>query len=70
MPGQNCLQLHPLLSLQVVVWTGLVQKSDNIQPLPQKESQGLKLVLRIAFHTEFSHLPGGLEHFVDSNSIP
>ena len=28
------------------------------------------MVLRVAFHEEFSHLPGGLGHFADSNSIP
>ena len=33
--------------------TGLVQKSD----------------LRIAFHKNLSHLPGGLGHFADDNSI-
>ena len=51
-------------------WTGLLQKSDNIQPLHQKESLGLYMVLRIAFHEGFSHLPGRLGHFADNNSIP
>ena len=31
---------------------------------------GLGMVLRIAFHKEFSHLPGSLGHLADSNSIP
>ena len=26
------------------------------------------MILRIVFHKEFSRLPGGLEHFADSNS--
>ena len=49
---------------------GLVQKSDNTQPLHPKEIWDLKMVPRIAFHKEFSHLPGGLGHFAESNSIP
>ena len=59
------------LSFQIgEVWTGLVQKSDIIQPLLQMELLDLWMVLRIAFHEEFSNLEGGLGHFTDSNSIP
>ena len=50
--------------------TGLVKKSDNIQPLLQKELLCLEMVLRIAFHKEFSHLPRGLGHIANSSSIP
>ena len=45
-------------------------KSDDIQPLLQEELLALRMVLQIVFHTEFSHLPGSLGHFADSNSIP
>ena len=43
-----------------------VKKSNNIQQL----SLDLWMVLQIAFREEFSHLPGGLGHCADSNSIP
>ena len=50
--------------------TGLLQKSDDVQPLRQKEYWTFCLVLRILFQMGFSRLPGGLGHFADSNSIP
>ena len=50
--------------------TGHVKKSDNIQPLIQKESLGLLMVLRIVFYKEFFRLQEGFEHFADGNSIP
>ena len=49
--------------------TGLVQKFANNPPLLQKEKADLQMVLRSTFHKVFSHLPGGLEHFADSNSM-
>ena len=48
---------------------GHARKSDDTQPVHQKEKPGLQVVLRLVFHTVFSHLPGGLEHFTDSKSI-
>ena len=48
--------------------TGLVQKSVTIQSLLQKKLLDLEKFPRIAFHEEFSHLPGGLGHFADCNS--
>ena len=45
-------------------------KSDGIQPVLQNELLVLGMVVRIVFHSEFSHLSGGLGHFADSNSIP
>ena len=48
----------------------LALKSDDIQPLHQKEPLALRRVFQSVFHTEFSRLPGGLRHFADSNSIP
>ena len=44
-------------------------KSDDIQPMLQKDLLALPMALQIVFHTEFSNLPGGLGHFEDSNSI-
>ena len=43
---------------------------DSIRPVPQKIFLAVGMVLRIGFRREFSHLPGGLQHFADSNSIP
>ena len=60
-----------LLSCQIdKVLINLALKSDDDQPLLQKEVLVLCIVLQIAFHTEFSRLPGGLGHFADGNSIP
>ena len=42
--------------------TGLLQKSDDIQPWRQVESLNLEMVLPIVFHKVFSHLPGGIEY--------
>ena len=52
------------------VLTDLLSKSDDIQPLLQKKLLALKMVLQIVFHTEFSHLLGGLGHFADSSGKP
>ena len=49
---------------------GLVQKSENIQPLRQYELLDLSMYLRIAYHEEFSHLPRGPGQFADSNGTP
>ena len=54
-------------------WWGLDRSREEIGQCPtiaQKESRSLQMDLRIAFRTEFSRLPGGLEQFADSNSIP
>ena len=48
----------------------LLLKSDEIQPLLRKELLALGMVLQTVFHKEFSHRPGGLGRFADSNSIP
>ena len=60
-----------ILSCQIDEFsTDLSVKTDDIQPLLQKELLALWVVLQIVFHTEFSRLPGGLGRFADSNNIP
>ena len=44
--------------------------SDNIRPLLPTKWLVLWMILHIAFHKEFSRLPGGLRHFADSSGIP
>ena len=48
----------------------LALKSDDTQPLLQKEPLALWVVRQVVFHKEFFPLPEGLGHFSDSNSIP
>ena len=36
----------------------------------KRNNRAFRMVLRIVFHKVFSHLPRGLEHFADGNSIP
>ena len=43
---------------------------DGILPRSQTESRGLQMILQIAFHEVFSHLPAGSGHFADNSSIP
>ena len=52
--------------------TGLVKKSDDIQPWHPKGITGPLngSPHRIAYRGEFSCLPGSLEHFADVHSIP
>ena len=52
------------------VLINLALKSEDTQPLMQKELLALGMVLQIVCHMEFSILPGGLGHFEDNNSIP
>ena len=58
-----------LLSCQIdaVLDISLALKSDDIQPLLGTELLVLYMVLQIVFQRVFSHLPGSLGHFADSN---
>ena len=49
----------------------LVSCSNRVifQQMLQEELLVLQMVLRVACQREFSHLPGGLGRFADSNSI-
>ena len=49
---------------------GLWQKSGGILPWSHTEWLVLGMVRRIVFHQVFSHLPGSLQHFTNSRSIP
>ena len=51
-------------------WNDHMLMWDETQPLFKMELWVLKMVLRIVFQREFSHLPEGLGQFKDSNSIP
>ena len=60
-----------ILSCQIHKFSiDLLVKTDDIQPLLQKVLLALCMVLQIVFRVAFSHLPGGLGHFADCNSIP
>ena len=60
-----------ILSCQLdEVLIDLALKSDDFQPLLQKELLVLSMVLQIVFEKEFVLLPGGLGHCADSNGIP
>ena len=54
-----------LKSSLLTVGSHVGEGSRNSKSLPENCA-----VLQNVFHTEFSHLPGSLGHFADSNSIP
>ena len=70
-PTQRQKGFLVILSCQIgELLIDLFEKSDDIQPLLQKVLLTLRMVPQIVFQMAFSHGPGGLGCFEDSNSIP